>query len=309
MKKILFILLSLTLITSCDNEPIDPELTGETGGNNGGGNNGNTSEEFLALSSYSYNTNTNVPFFGEIVVDIDYTFNSDNLLDGFITDSPVFGQEIITNTTVTRDANNNIIETNTYYQGSLSDVTTITYNGSGQITQIAYNDIESDDEDYEFNYTYSGSEITKTEVGSDIVTVYTFNGNGRLVKKESFINNSSIQLEILNYDSNGNVVSSVMSGEINTTSSYIYDSNDNPLLEPFQARDQYSIIGDYYDDQAGNSIAHFSGSNNWTGVISDSSEYNFTITYDNDNRILTRNGSFGDAEVQISQDEIFTYVN
>ena len=309
MKKILFILLSLTLITSCDNEPIDPELTGETGGNNGGGNNGNTSEEFLALSSYSYNTNTNVPFFGEIVVDIDYTFNSDNLLDGFITDSPVFGQEIITNTTVTRDANNNIIETNTYYQGSLSDVTTITYNGSGQITQIAYNDIESDDEDYEFNYTYSGSEITKTEVGSDIVTVYTFNGNGRLVKKESFINNSSIQLEILNYDSNGNVVSSVMSGEINTTSSYIYDSNDNPLLEPFQARDQYSIIGDYYDDQAGNSIAHFSGSNSWTGVISDSSEYNFTITYDNDNRILTRNGSFGDAEVQISQDEIFTYVN
>ena len=309
MKKILFILLSLTLITSCDNEPIDPELTGETGGNNGGGNNGNTSEEFLALSSYSYNTNTNVPFFGEIVVDIDYTFNSDNLLDGFITDSPVFGQEIITNTTVTRDANNNITETNTYYQGSLSDVTTITYNGSGQITQIAYNDIESDDEDYEFNYTYSGSEITKTEVGSDIVTVYTFNGNGRLVKKESFINDSSIQLEILNYDSNGNVVSSVMSGEINTTSSYIYDSNDNPLLEPFQARDQYSIIGDYYDDQAGNSIAHFGGSNNWTGVISDSSEYNFTITYDSDNRILTRNGSFGDAEVQISQDEIFTYVN
>ena len=309
MKKILFILLSLTLITSCNNEPIDPELTGETGGNNGGGNNGNTSEEFLALSSYSYNTNTNVPFFGEIVVDIDYTFNSDNLLDGFITDSPVFGQEIITNTTVTRDANNNIIETNTYYQGSLSDVTTITYNGSGQITQIAYNDIESDDEDYEFNYTYSGSEITKTEVDSDIVTVYTFNGNGRLVKKESFINDSSIQLEILNYDSNGNVVSSVMSGEINTTSSYIYDSNDNPLLEPFQARDQYSIIGDYYDDQAGNSIAHFSGSNNWTGVISDSSEYNFTITYDSENRILTRNGSFGDAEVQISQDEIFTYVN
>ena len=304
MKKILLILFSITLITSCENEPLDPDLTG--GGNNNGGN---TSNEPLALSAYSFDTNTTVPFFGEIIVNIDYSFNSDNLINNIITDSPIFGQEIITSTEITRDNNNNITQTNTYYLGQLSDVTTITYNGSNQITQITYNDIESNDEDYEFNYTYDGNVVTKTEVGSDIVTIYTFNGNNQLVRKESFENDNTIQLEVLSYDALGNIISSVMSGEINNSSTYTYDSFENPLVEPFQARDYYSSLGDEYDDQAGNSIAQFGSTNNWIGITSDAAEFDFTVTYDDSNRILTRSGSFGDSEVTINQDEVFTYVN
>lgn len=305
MKKVLLILLSLTVMTSCENEPLDPDLTG--GGDDGGG--GNMSEELLALSSYSFDTNTTIPFFGEIIINVDYSFNSDNLIDDIITDSPIFGQEITTNTEVLRDNNNNIIQTNTYYLGNLSDVTTITYNGSNQITQISYNDIESNDEDYTFNYSYNGNEVTKTQVGSDITTVYNFNSSNQLVKKESFQSGNSIQLETLAYDTMGNVTSSVMTGEINTTSSYSYDTFENPLVEPFQARDFYSSLGDEYEDQAGNSIAQFGSTNNWIAINSDAVAYNFTVTYDSNDRILTRSGSFGDAEVQISQDEVFTYVN
>ncbi|WP_299111381.1 hypothetical protein [uncultured Winogradskyella sp.] len=308
MKKLLLILLTLSLVTACDNEPLDPDLTGQNpGGGNGGGN--NTSDAPLALSAYTFDTSTSVPFFGEIIVDIDYSFNSDNLISGAITESPVFGQDITTNSEFLRDSNNNIIQSNTYYLGALSDVTTITYNASNQVTQITYNDIESDDEDYEYNYTYDGNVVTKTEVGSDIITIYTFNNNNQLIRKESFQNDISIQLEELTYDTMGNVISSVMSGEINTTSTYSYDTFENPLVEPFQARDYYSSIGDEYDDQAANSIAQFGSTNNWVGITSDVAEFNFTVTYDDSDRILTRSGSFGDDDIQISQSEIFTYVN
>lgn len=299
-------------MTACENEPLDPALTGDIDNNNNGGNDddgGNTSDEFLALSSYTFDTNTTIPFFGDIVVNIDYSFNSDNLIDDILTNSPVFGQEIMTNTEITRDNNNNIIQTNTFYLGQLSDVTTVTYNSSNQITQITYNDIESDEEDYEYNFTYNSNEVTKTEVDSDIITIYTYNSSNRITRKESFASGNSIQLEILDYDSNGNVISSVMSGELNISSTYSYDDFQNPLVEPFQARDYLSSLGDEFDDQAGNSIAQFGSTNNWISVNSDNVEYNFNVTYDDSNRILTRIGNYGDSEVTISQEEMFTYVN
>lgn len=318
MKKLIVLLLTFGLVTtSCENEPLDPILTGDDGSNNGGGNNdgggnnggGNNNNDILALASYSFDTNTNVPFFGEFIVNIDYTFNSDNLIGGIITNSPVFGQDIVTNTEITRNSNNKITETNTFYLGQLSDVTTITYNGSGQITQITYNDIESNDEDYEYNFSYSGNVVTKTEVGSEIITEYTYNNSDRLIKKESFINGNSIQLEVLEYDNNGNVISSIMTGDINTMSTYNYDSFENPLVEPFQARDYLSSLGDEYDDQAGNDIAQFGGANNWIGITTDNETFNFNVTYDNSNRILSRNGNFGDSDVTITQEEVFNYVN
>lgn len=306
MKKILLLLCAFTLVTACENEPIDSELSGNTGGNNSGGN---TSEEPLALASYSFDTDTSIPFFGDIILDNDYNFNSDNLLHSVDSYSQSFGLEFITYTEFTRDNNNNLTVSNTYYLGELSDVTTITYNASNQITQISYNDIESDDEDYTYNYTYDGNVVTKTEVGSDIVTLYTFNSSNQLTRKESFINDTSIQLEVLTYDSTGNVITSTMTGETNVTSTYLYDSNENPLVEPFQARDYFNSLGDEYDDQAGNSYSHFASTNNWIGVITDGTEYNFTVTYDNENRILTRSGSYSEDEVSVTQEETFTYVN
>lgn len=316
MKKIVLLFLAVTLFTGCENEAIDPALTSgniienpDDDTNNDGDGDGDTNNSPLNLSEYSFYSTTTVPFFGELTVNIDYSMGADNLINGIITNSPIFGQDIVTNTEIIRDGNDNTIQTNTFYLGELSDVTTITYNGQNQVTQITYNDIESDDEDYEYNYTYDGNEVTKTEVNSDIVTVYTFNNSNQLLRKESFEGDTSILLEILSYDNDGNVTSSVLSGEQNTNTTYNYDGFDNPLIEPFQSRNTYFTIGDEYDDQAGNTIAQFASTNNWIGINVDGSSFNFTISYDESDRILTRDGSFGDTEVSIEIEEVFTYAN
>ncbi len=305
MKKLLILLVSISLFTACDNEALDPGLLNDSG-NNGGGN---TSEEPLALDSYSFDVNSAVPIFGTIIVNSDFFFNSDNHVNNSTVASTFFGQTATENVTFSRNASNQITGYVSMSSGAITNQTTVTYSGN-QVSQIVYNYVEDDEDDYTYNFVYTGNTVTRTEVGSTISTVFTFNTNGKVTKKESFDGTTSILKEVVTYDANGNCSTSSITGEENTSSTFAYDANESPLKDAFSDQYMLSLLNDDYSDEIGSSLAQFDSHNNWIGITTPEGTVNFTVQYDSQNRITSRNGNYdlGDGVV-IQQAENFQFVN
>lgn len=312
MKQLLLILLSITLFTACDNEPLDADVLNNNQNNNGNGNNngGNNNNDPLALNQYSLDMNSTVPLFGTLIVDSDFNFNANNVASTATIASTFFGNTATENVTFSRNNAGQITGFVSVSSGVTTNETNVAYNSVGNISEIQFNFVADDEDDYTYNFTYNGNTITRTEIGSNISTIFTLNSNNLLVRKESFDGDNAILLEVLTYDGNGNCITSVITGEDNTSANFTYDTNTNPLKAAFS--DQYflSFLNDDYSDEVGTSLAQFAATNNWIAISTPEGAVNFTINYDVNNRITSRSASYdlGDG-VLIEQNENFQYVN
>jgi len=309
MKKLLLIVLTLGLFTSCDNEPLDRAILNSTDNGNGDGGGDNNSDEPLALDAYSLDLNSTVPIFGNIIVNTDFSFNSNNKVSSSAVASTFFGQTATENVVFTRDNSNRITGYTSTSLGMTTNTAVVTYEGNN-ISQIVYDYVEDDEDDYTYNFTYAGNTITRTQVGSSISTVFTLNGNNKLIKKESFDGTTSIKTEVLDYDGLGNCIASIITGEDATTTSFAFDTNDSPLKDAFSDQYMLSFLNDDYSDDVGSSMAQFDSPNNWIGITTPEGSVSFTVQYDADDRITSRNGSYdlGDG-VLIQLSETFQFVN
>lgn len=311
MKQLILILLSITIFTACDNEPLDADVINNNQNNNGNGNNNgnNNNDNPLALSQYSYDINSTVPLFGTIIVNTDFNFNANNRATTATIASTFFGTTSTENLSFSRDNAGQVTGFISVSSGVTTNETTVTYSDAN-ISEIDYNYIPDDEDDYTYNFSYNGNTVTRTEVGSNISTVFTFNNSNQLVKKESFDGTNAILTEVLSYDGNGNCIASVISGEDNTSSNFVFDTNTNPLKEAFSDQYYLSFFNDDYSDEVGSTLAQFASSNNWIGITTPEGTVNFNITYENDTKITSRGGSYdlGDG-VLIEQSETFQFVN
>lgn len=309
MKRLFLIILSLTIFTACDNEQLGSGIQANNPNGNGNGNGNNTNEDPLALNGYSLDVNSTVPLFGNIIIDTDFLFNADNRVGSTTVTTTFFGMPITENVSFSRNGADQITGYTITSSGTTTNETVVTYSGNN-ISQIVYNFVEDDEDDYTYNFVYSGNTITRTKVGSTISTIFTLNGSTQLIKKESFDGTTSIKTEVLDYDGQGNCISSVITGEDATSSSFIFDTNDNPLKEAFSDQFFLSFLNDDYSDEVGAPMAHFASNNNWIGITTPEGTFNFTVEYDTENRITNRNATydFGDG-VSLAQQETFQFVN
>ena len=312
MKKILLILLTLSLVTACENEPLDPTLTGQDAGDNDGEDGGSDSAD-LTLSMYELDTDTSINFFG---IPIRTITNSDiNISNNKIVSSTtVFEVEGAPNETenqiFTRNAEGQItanISVNS--DGTTTNEYIITY-ANGQISQITYDYYEDDFEDYIYNFTYDGNQITRTEVGSNISTVFTIDGFDRVIKKESFDGSFSIQLETITYSATGNINSSVGTGELDSNYTYSFDDNTNPLQLVYSDNYLLNFLSDDYSDEIGPLIAQFHSSNNWIGATFNGDTFTFDLEYNANGRITSRDIAYDfGSDLMVEINERFNYVN
>ena len=289
MRKLLLLFISISFLVACDNEPLDRDvLNDNTNDNNGPVN---TSDDPLALDLYILDISSTIPIFGTTIINSEFSFNSNNRVNNTLVATTFFGQSFSENVLYMRDNLNRIIGYTSSNSGVVTNETTIAYSGD-KISQIVYNFIEDDSEDYTYNFSYFGNIITRTEVGSSIYTEFTLDGNDRLIRKESFDNTTSIKTEVLDYDGLGNCITSIITGEDASSSTFVFDANNSPLIEAFS--DQYLLIflNDDYSDNVGGSLAQFASPNNWIGIVTPESTVNFTVEYDTDNRITSRSGNY-----------------
>ena len=315
MKKLLVILLSISLFTACENEPLEGEFIGADipVDNEGNGDGTGSDSADLTLNVYELDTDISFSFFGIPFQTI--TRSDANISNNIITSSNI---EISVNDspfesetqTITRNGSGQITsDISVNSSGETTNEYIITYT-NGQISQITYDYFEDDLDDYIYNFTYNGNVITRTEVGSSISTVFTLNTNNQIIKKESFDGTTSIQVETITYNSDGNCSNSITSGETNNTISYTYDTFESPLKVIFD--DQYilSFLNDDYSDEIGYTLAQFHASKNWNGVNINGAAFNFDLQYNASNRISTRNISYNfDGELTFVFSETFNYTN
>ncbi|WP_299364009.1 hypothetical protein [Winogradskyella sp.] len=318
MKKLLLSFLILALLTACDNEPIDSDLTEQSGGGDDGGGDdvggGSGSESGdLTLSVFELDTDISIEFFGltlRTITNSDINISDDKIVSSNIV-LEVEGTPSETETqTYTRNNEGQIISN---ISVNTSGVTTneylITYT-DGRISQITYDYFEDDFDDYVYNFEYADNTITRTEVGSSISTVFTLDGFDRIIKKESFDGGFSIQSETITYNGVGNINSSLGTGELDSDYSYTFDDNTNPLQVVYNDNYLLNFLADEYSDEIGQYIAQFHSTNNWTGISSDEDTFTFDLEYNSVGRITRRDVdySFGDV-FSVSMDEEFNYVN
>lgn len=307
MKKILFLLSFAVAFTSCNNEPLDPDFSLEVEDPTIPTDPGTESDD-LTLATYSYNVAAQVPIFGTINTDSDFSFTNGKA-SAITTETTFSGVTSITQTTITTNASGNVTALQSYEGSTLTNETIISYDGQN-ISQIVYNFIEDDTDDYTYTFAYNGNIVTRTDADNGLTTAFEFDGNTNLIRKETFDNASSIQKEILTYASNSNCSTSVMTGETDTNSSYSYDMLINPLKQGFSNQYMLSYLNDDYDSQAGNTAAQFHSLNNWIATTTPEGSFDFTVNYIATDRISTKNSFFdlGDGAT-VTQSEVFNYVN
>ncbi|MFC0604608.1 hypothetical protein [Winogradskyella pulchriflava] len=309
MKKIFLLLLTLTLITSCENEPIDPDLVG---GTDDGGDDGSESGD-LSLQVYELDTELTLDFFG---FPINTITNSDiNIIDdkavSSVTDLSANGSPFQTeNQTYTRNSSGQITHNISVTPGGVTTNEYVMTYTAGVVSQITYDYYEDDFEDYTYNISYDGNTITRTEVGTSISTVFTLDGFDRIIKKESFDGSVLIQSEIVTYNGAGNINSSVVTGELEHNTTYQFDDNTNPLQVVYNDNYLLTFLTDEYSDEIGPVIAQFISTNNWTGAVFDGETFTFDVVYNSAGRIITRDIIYDYAPtVFVEINERFNYVN
>ena len=310
MKKLVLIFLALTLVTSCDNEPLDPAYT--NGGSDNGGGSGSESSD-LTLSLYELDTQISFDFFGTpFVTNTKSDFSiSDNKIASGVNQASVNGSPFVTeNQQITRNGSNQIIsDTSTNAAGEITNETLITYT-NGVVSNITYDYYDDDEDDYNYNFTYDGNTITRTNEGSTISTVFTVDSSDRVIKKESFDGDASIQAETIAYDAAGNITSSTTTGQIQSNTTYQFDDKTNPLKVVYADNYLLQFLRDEYSDEIGQSIAQFLSTNNWNGASFDESSFTFNLEYNTVGRITKRDMVFSSSpELSAIINETFTYIN
>ena len=310
MKKLALILLTLTLIISCDVEPLDPAYT-QGGGNNGGGDGSESAD--LTMSLYELDTQVNVVFFGipiETTTKSDLSISNNKIASGITAISANGSPFESENQIITRNGSGQIIsDISVNAAGVTTNESVITYT-NGVVSNITYDYFDDDEDDYTYNFTYDGNTITRTEVGSSISTVFTVDGSDRIIKKESFDGGFSIQTETVSYNAVGNITSSTTTGEIQSNYTYQFDNNTNPLKVIFEDNYLLTFLKDDYSDEIGGQIAQFLSTNNWNGATFDGTAFNFNLTYNSVGRIETRDIAYNfGPELSFEFNEKFTYAN
>jgi hypothetical protein len=316
MKKILLIFCAFTLVTACENEPLDPDFTG---GNNNGGGNGSESGD-LTLATYQLDTDVNLSLFGlPIQTSTNSTFNiTNNLITSgtnaiSVSGSPFVPEELA----ITHNDSDQVVSIISTGSGNITTNETIVTYTNGNISQISYDYYEGDADDYIYNFTYENNVITRTQVGSSITTEFTLDGFDRVIKKESFDDGVSIQIETVTYNGLGNINNSIATGELERNSSFGFDSNTNPLQIVYNSEYLLSFLNDEYSDEIGPNIAQFHSTNNWNSYIINGESFDFDLEYNSSGRINTREISFSASDsqngvsgsVSVAISEVFNYVN
>ena len=310
MRKLLLILITLSLITSCENEPVDTDLSGNT--DNGGTTGGSESDD-LSLLLYELDTRVNFDLFGvpiESVTNSDISVSNDIIVSG-INAFSVSGSPFETeNQTITRNSSGQIIsDISVNSEGVTTNETLVTYT-NGMISQISYDYYEDDLDDYIYNFTYEGNTITRTQVGSTISTVFTLDGFDRVIRKESFDGDVSIQNESLTYNGAGNINSSITTGEVEGNVTYQFDDFDNPLKAVYEDNYLLRFLTDDYSDEIGPQIAQFLSSNNWSSASFFGESFSFELDYNTVGRITSRDIAYDfGPELSFEFNERFTYIN
>uniref|UniRef100_UPI004048EDE1 hypothetical protein n=1 Tax=Gelidibacter sp. TaxID=2018083 RepID=UPI004048EDE1 len=312
MKKLILIALSITLFTACDNEPIDSDLLNQDQGG-GGDDDGGTDSSDLTLSLYELDTKVNVSFFGfplETITNSDLNI-SENKINSSTTAASANNSPFMTeNQIITRNSSGQITsDISVNSEGVTTNEYIISYT-NGNISQITYDYFEDDEDDYIYNFTYNGNTINRTEVGSNISTVFILDGSNRVIKKESFDGEFSIQVENVTYSASGNITSSTTTGETESIVTYEFDTNVNPLKIVFGDNYILGFLTDDYSDEIGPIIAQFHSTNNWNGATFNGDAFDFNLQYNAVGRITQREMIYNYGEdLSFEVRERFTYVN
>ncbi|MEP5255503.1 MAG: hypothetical protein ABJQ39_10635 [Winogradskyella arenosi] len=310
MKKLVLIAFALSLVTACNTEPLDPELT--SGGGDTGGGSGSESAD-LTLSSYELDTDLFVSFLGlpiETTTNSKFNISNNIVVGGTNQISANQGAFETENQSITRNSSGQIISfSSVNAQGTTTNETLVTYT-NGVISQISYDYYENDEDDYVYNFTYDGNTITRTEENTTISTVFTVDSADRIIKKESFDGNFVLQTETIAYTANGNISSSTTTGEIESNTTYQFDDQENPLKVVFEDNYLLQFLEDDYSEELGPQIAQFLSTNNWNAASFNGSAFTFDLDYNTTGRISSRviAYDFG-PEFAFEFNERFNYVN
>tara|TARA_R110002049_G_scaffold138203_8_gene298216 strand:- start:270 stop:1202 length:933 start_codon:yes stop_codon:yes gene_type:complete len=310
MKKLILLVFTLALVTSCDNEPLDSAYT-QGGGNNGGGSGSESAD--LTMDLYELDTEISLIFFGipiETITKSDLVISNNKIASGInelsASGSPFEEEDLI----ITRNGSGQIVSNVSVNSAGVTTNETIVTYTNGVVSNITYDYYEDDEDDFNYNFTYDGNTITRTEVGSTISTVFTVDGSDRIITKESFDGDASIQLETVVYAPNGNIASSTTTGEKQSNSTYLYDDNTNPLKIIFEDNYLLQFLNDDYSDEIGPEIAQFLSTNNWNAVTFNGESFTFDLEYNTVGRIKSRNIAYNfGAELSFEFSERFDYVN
>lgn len=309
MKKTLLItsVLLAFFCFSCDDEPLDSNIVLENptigGGGTGGGTGGGGT---TTLTAYSYDVNSTLPIFGTIITNTDFTIGG-NFITGGSTEITVLGITSNGVSAITRNTAGNVTEITNSTGGTVQNRTTLTYTGTN-ITQLVFEDLEDNSENYTYTFVYSGNTITRTNAAANESAIFTFeSSNSTLIQFESLSGTTVTQTEILTY-TGGNCISSAVTGTNSATNVFEHDGFTNPLKQLFDNDYLMTIFDTDNESEIGTTLTLFHSTNNWVRIETSQGTSDFTITYNSDNNITSRNGNFdlGDG-VTIAQSEAFQY--
>ena len=309
MKKLALVLFTLTLITSCNIEPLDSAYNQGGGGNQGGG----SESADLSMSVYELDTKINVVFLGtpiETITNSELHITNNKIASGTnalsANGSPFENEDVI----LTRNSSGQIINDKSVNSaGVTTNETVITYT-NGVVSNITYDYYDNDEDDYNYNFTYDGNIITRTEPGSTISTQFTVDGQDRVIKKESFDGEFSIQTETIAYNAAGNITSSTTTGETQSNTTYQFDDKSNPLQVIYEDNYILTFLKDDYSDEIGGQIAQFLSTNNWNGASFNGTAFNFDLEYNTVGRIKSRDIAYNfGPELSFEFNEVFSYIN